>query len=117
MSRARDAGSVTVELAMALPAVVSLLAVLLGVGSAAVGQLRLADGARAGARVAALGFADGEIGAAAAAAAGREVQVGVSRGGGLVTVRCEGQVWVPLLGGFAAGAEAVAACEPARGCG
>jgi hypothetical protein len=104
-------------LAIALPTVISLIAVLMGAGSAAVGQLRLADGARAGARVAALGMADQAVAAAAAGAAGREVSVNVNRGDGLVTVRCAGRVWVPVLGSLGAGAEAVAACEPARGCG
>jgi hypothetical protein len=50
-------------------------------------------------------------------AAGRPVDVGVSRDGGLVKVHCSGSVWIPLLGNRPASADAVAACEPSRGCG
>jgi Flp pilus assembly protein TadG len=113
----REEGAVTVELALALPSVAALLALLVGLGSAAVGQLRVSDAARAGARVAALGRDDGAVAAVAVAAAGVPVEVSVSRSDGLVAVRCQGSVWVPLFGARGASAEAVAACEPARGCG
>ncbi|MDR2113944.1 MAG: pilus assembly protein [Bifidobacteriaceae bacterium] len=112
-----EQGSVTVELAMMLPAVAALAALIIGLGSAAVQQLQLHDAARAGARAAALGQSDSEIGATAGAAAGRAVTVDVERNAGLVTVRCRGTVWLPLLGGRNGEADAVAACEPARGCG
>lgn len=51
----------TAELAVGLPAVVLLLAVLLLTASAASAQLRCADAARTGARVAALGLGDAEV--------------------------------------------------------
>jgi hypothetical protein len=117
MPRRRDEGSVTVELALALPSVVALIALLAGVGSAGVGQLRLADAARSGARAAALGHGDSQVASVASQAAGGAVQVEVGRGDGLVRVRCSGPLWVPLLGARTLSAEAVAACEPARGCG
>ncbi|WP_456847646.1 TadE/TadG family type IV pilus assembly protein, partial [Cellulomonas sp. P5_C6] len=53
----RDRGSVTAELAVGLPAVALLLVAVLTVGAAAVAQTRCTDGARAGARAAALGEA------------------------------------------------------------
>lgn len=58
-----DAGAVTAELALALPAVVLVVAVLLVTAAAASAQLRCADGARTGARVAALGQSDAEVAA------------------------------------------------------
>jgi Flp pilus assembly protein TadG len=117
MRRGEDRGSVTVELAMTLPAVVSLVAVLAGVGAAVSQQLQLADGARVGARVAALGQTNAAVTSAASEAAGGSVQVGVEREGGLVSVTCRRQVDVPLLGSRTMAARAVAACEPSRGCG
>jgi Flp pilus assembly protein TadG len=117
MSQRRDEGTVTVELALALPSVILLIALLAGVGSAAVGQLSLADAARAGARVAALGHGDAEVAAVASRAARVPVDVRVSRADGLVTVQCQGTVWIPVAGTRGLSAEAVAACEPARGCG
>ena len=47
------AGSVTAELALALPSVVLLLAVVLAAGDVVAGQIRCVDAARAGARAAA----------------------------------------------------------------
>jgi hypothetical protein len=108
---------VTVELALALPAVVALLGLLAGFGSAAVSQLQAHDAARAGARAAALGWTDAEVAAVAAQAAGGPVKVAVSRANGLVTVECAGTAAIPLLGAQAVTALAVAACEPSRGCG
>ncbi|MDR2564786.1 MAG: hypothetical protein LBC97_01760 [Bifidobacteriaceae bacterium] len=117
MAGRSDRGSITAELALTLPAVVGLMAIVLVIGSAAVSQLAVAGGARAGARAAALGQNDTEIQAAAQAVAGGGVTVQVSRGDGLVRVTCARAVPVPPFGHRLAHAEAVAACEPARGCG
>ncbi|MDR2348918.1 MAG: pilus assembly protein [Bifidobacteriaceae bacterium] len=112
-----EAGAVTVELALTLPAVVSLLALLAGFGSAAASNLQVHDAARAGARIAALGGSDAEVAAVASQAAGRAVTVSVSRADGLVSVECTALTAIPLLGSRELAARAVAACEPGRGCG
>ncbi|HMO12377.1 MAG TPA: TadE family type IV pilus minor pilin, partial [Actinotalea sp.] len=63
----------TAELAVALPGVVLVVAVLLATLAAAGLQLRAAEAARTGARVAALGLGDGAVSTAA-----REVAPGSS---------------------------------------
>ena len=50
-----DGGTVTAEFALALPAVMIVLALILGTGQALVAQLRCVDAARAAARLAARG--------------------------------------------------------------
>lgn len=96
----RDRGSVTAELAVGLPAVVLVLVALLVVSSAAVAQTRCADGARAGARSAALGEDDATVVATARRVAGGDAAVSVSRSGGWVSVTVSDDVgpWqgVPL---------------------
>lgn len=74
-----DTGAVTAELALALPAVVLVVAVLLVTAAAASAQLRCADGARAGARVAALGQSDAEVAAVVQRVAGSGAVVEVHR--------------------------------------
>ena len=65
--RARDdRGAVTAELAVALPAVVLVVAVLLVTVGAAGAQLRAAEAARTAARLAAFGESDDPVTAAAA---------------------------------------------------
>ena len=66
----RDAGAITAELALALPAVVLVLAVLLVTAAAGAAQLRAADAARTGARLAALGHTDAQVAAAVRQIAG-----------------------------------------------
>lgn len=78
-TRGREAGTVTAELALALPAVVLVLAVLLVTASASAAQLACLDGARAGARVAAIGRPDTEVAAAARRVAGGTATVAVRR--------------------------------------
>jgi len=56
-----DAGAVTAELAVALPAVVLVVAVVLVTLAAGGLQLRTAEAARTGARLAALGVSDAEV--------------------------------------------------------
>jgi hypothetical protein len=112
-----DRGAITAELALALPAVVALMAVVLAVASAALGQLTMVGAARAGARAAALGHDDVQIEAAAGVIGGDGISVTISRGGGLVRVTCARPLAVPPFGQRLASAQAVAACEPTRGCG
>ncbi|GAB7191614.1 hypothetical protein NUM3379_23220 [Kineococcus sp. NUM-3379] len=95
---AGDAGGATAELAVALPAVVLVLAVVLGAGRVAVAQLQCTDAARAGARVAARGEAAGVVRAAAGALAPAGARITVSGGGAGVLVRVEADVEVAGTG-------------------
>lgn len=82
----RDRGAVTAEVALALPAVVLVLAVVLVTVAAGAAQLRCADGARAGARAAAIGESPAAVRAAAQRVAGDEAHVLVQPDGRWVTV-------------------------------
>lgn len=82
----RDRGAVTAELALGLPAVVLVLAVVLVTVAAGAAQLRCADGARAGARAAAIGEAPAQV---------REAAARVAGAGARVTIRPEGE-WVTV---------------------
>jgi len=109
-----ERGSVTVELALALPAVALLLAAVLALTSAAVGQLRCADAARAGARAAALGEPPDEVRAIAGHVAGPAADIGIDAQNGWVTVTVSRAV---VAGPFAgaplrAHASATARVEP-----
>lgn len=75
----RDRGAVTAELALALPAVVLVLALLLVTVGGLTAKLRCADAARGAARVAALGQTDGEIAAVAQRIAGPGSTITVTR--------------------------------------
>ncbi len=88
MRRVRDPeqGSVTAELAVALPAVALLLVALLLVGAVSSARLRCADAARAGARAAALGEVDTEVARVARHIAGDDAAVSVRRDGEWATV-------------------------------
>lgn len=109
----RDAGAVTAELALALPAVVLVLAVLLVTAAASAAQLRAADAARTGARLAALGYSDGQVVAAVGQVGGR-ADVRVRREPPWVVVEVVGQgpgAW--FTGGpLAVSASATAWVEP-----
>lgn len=107
----RDRGSVTAELAAALPvAVLLLLTGLTGV-SAVITELRCVDAAREAARAA----ARGEPGVPAglrAAPAGATVDVTVDGDTVRATVRATVHPLGPYLPGFAVDGSAVAAMEP-----
>lgn len=89
MNRRRDGGQATVELALVLPVVALLLLAVVQVTVVARADVVTVHAAREGARVAAVGAADGEIRAAALARSnlpvGR-VAVGISRDAETVTV-------------------------------
>lgn len=76
----------TAELALALPAVVLVLAVVLVTVAAGAAQLRCVDAARAGARAAAIGEAAGEVTAVVRRVAGERALVSVQEDGAWVTV-------------------------------
>ncbi|MCC2309486.1 TadE family type IV pilus minor pilin [Cellulomonas chengniuliangii] len=82
----RERGSATAELAVALPAVVVLLVALLVLASAATTQLRCADAARAGARIAALGEDEAAVDEVVTRLAGARAEVELGRDGDWVTV-------------------------------
>jgi len=110
----RERGTVTAELALGLPAVVGVLLAVLLLATAATTQLRCADGARAGARAAALGEDAATVSATAVRVAGPGATVRVARDGGWVTVTVRRPVSTAPLGGatWTAQARATARVEP-----
>ncbi|GAA4419722.1 hypothetical protein GCM10023169_10680 [Georgenia halophila] len=114
--RRGDHGSVTAELAVVLPAVVMLLAVLLTAAAAAGTQVRVSDAARAAARAAALGESEAAVVAVARDLAGEGAAVVVSHEAEYVLVEVSHEI--PGLLGMAdleAGASARAMPEPGVG--
>ena len=114
--RRTDAGMVTAETAVALPALVVVLVFALWSVTAVTAQLRCVDAARIGARALARGDAPASAVAAARAAAPEGARVVVSRSGDLVVVdvlaatRLPGR-WSGLLPGVALSGRAVASIE------
>lgn len=112
-----EAGSVTAELALVLPAVVVVLLVCATLGAAALGQLRCADAARAAARAAAIGEPIAVVEDVARDLAGAGAQVTVTRDGAWLEVRVSrpvagGPAW---LGELRAQGSARAWVEPGAG--
>ncbi|MFS0700479.1 TadE family type IV pilus minor pilin [Cellulomonas sp. 179-A 4D5 NHS] len=109
-----DRGSVTAELAVALPAVVLVLVAVVVLAASALTQLRCADAARAGARAAAIGDDEAGVRATAARVAGAGADVSVVRTGDWVTVSVSDAVVSSGLrtGPLVARASAVAWVEP-----
>lgn len=108
----RDQGSVTAELATALPAVVVVLAAVLAVGSAVGGQVRCQDAARAAARLTARHEPAGAVaGAVQRIAPGSRLAV---REGARVVTEVSTRLVLPLPGspGLTLHATAVAVPEP-----
>lgn len=114
--RAPDGGYATAELAVLLPALVLLLAVLLWGVQAGAAQLRCVDAAREGARAAARGEPAEAVREAALRAGPPGARVRVDEEGELVRVRVEARSVGPGRLGAALGvgvaAEAVARREP-----
>jgi hypothetical protein len=117
MDRHGDRGTVTAELAVALPAAVVVLALMLwGVGAAGA-QLRCIDAARAAARAAARGESTAAAVAAARAIAPWGAHVVVRRGAGAVTVNVTATVRPPgprvsAIPGLTVRGSAVSSTEP-----
>lgn len=86
--RQRDAGMVTAEFAVAMPALVFVLAFALGTIGLALDEVRCVDAARAGARLAARGEPIPAVTAEAARLAPRGSRI-VVRNGAQVTVEVE----------------------------
>ncbi|MGO4383098.1 TadE family type IV pilus minor pilin [Specibacter sp. RAF43] len=91
-------GSVTAELAVVLPALTVLLALLFLGAGAAILQLRLEDGARAGVRALARGEESALAVELATRAAGEQVSVSLGVSGGFATVTVTGTLSGPLAG-------------------
>jgi hypothetical protein len=85
-------GAVTAEFAVALPAVMLLLALLLAGSAAGVTQLRLEEAARAGARALARGEDAGAVGVIVRQLAGDSAASAVASDGDWLTVTVSGRV-------------------------
>ena len=91
-------GSVTAELAVVLPAVTALLAILLLSVSAGMLQLRLEEGARAGARALARGDSSAQILDTVSRVSGADASVSMAVSGGYATVSVSGRTGGVLSG-------------------
>ena len=111
---AASRGTVTAEFAVAIPAVIVLLGVLLSAVAAGVSQLRAEEAARAAARSLARGGGADGAGQEVSRIAGPEAAHTVEAAGAIVTVR----VTLPVPGPLAAAAglrASAAASLPAEG--
>ncbi|MHA7268530.1 TadE family type IV pilus minor pilin [Arthrobacter sp. HLT1-20] len=93
-----ERGSVTAEVAVVLPAITALLALLLLGVSAGMLQLRLEEGARAGARALARGDPPALVLDLVSRVAGESVDVSMASAGGYATVTVRGKVEGVLSG-------------------
>ncbi|RKN43055.1 TadE family type IV pilus minor pilin [Streptomyces hoynatensis] len=110
-ARGRDRGYVTAEAALAVPALVLLLGMLLWGLAAVTVQLRCSDAARAGARAAARGEEAAAVADVARSAAPGGAVVRVEREGGLYRVRVTARTLGPGPLALRLGGEAVAHAE------
>ncbi|TLM72333.1 TadE family type IV pilus minor pilin [Pseudarthrobacter sp. NamB4] len=92
----RSRGAVTAEFAVTLPAVLLLLAMLLAGASAGVTQLRLEEGARAGARALARGDDPATVEAIVRTLSGTSASAAVSAEGEWLSVTVTDRVGGPL---------------------
>lgn len=93
--RRADGGSVTAETALAFPAVIVVLAVLLGAGQVVINQIRCVDAARAGARAAARAESQTQVSYLTRALAPPAATIGVTQGSNLVRVEISGVTDIP----------------------
>lgn len=111
--RRGDAGTVTAELAVAVPAVLLVLAYCLTGLALAVDQVRCVDAARVAARAASRGEPAAQVRAVALDLAPERSRVDISSGGRTVTVTVVAPRRADLLPGLPTGrGEATAALEP-----
>lgn len=102
-------GSVTAEFAVAVPAIIVLLSILLGAGSAAVCQVRAEEAARAAARTLARGEGPAAVAREVARVAGTGAEHTIDSSAGVVTVRVSTAVPGPVAA--AAGLRATASAS------
>lgn len=112
-----ERGAVTAELALVLPAVVTVLLVCCAVAAAVLGQVRCADAARAAARAAAIGEPAAVVVTVARELAGPDAEVVVDADGGWVEVVVSRPLatGLPGAGALRARAGARAWVEPGAG--
>ncbi|MDQ0922081.1 Flp pilus assembly protein TadG [Pseudarthrobacter sp. W1I19] len=96
LRRAAERGAVTAEFAVTLPAVVLLLAMLLSGAAAGVTQLRLEEGARAGARALARGDDAAAVERIVRTLSGTSASAAVAADGEWLNVTVTGRVGGPL---------------------
>ncbi|MDR6508893.1 TadE family type IV pilus minor pilin [Arthrobacter oryzae] len=92
----KDHGAVTAEFAVALPAVLLLLALLLAGSAAGITQLRFEEAARAGARALARGEDAGAVDGIVRQLAGASASVSVGAEGEWLSVTVSGRVSGPV---------------------
>ncbi|QCO99780.1 pilus assembly protein TadE [Arthrobacter sp. 24S4-2] len=92
----KDRGAVTAEFAVALPAVILLLALLLAGAAAGITQLRLEEAARAGARALARGEDAGAVDGIVRHLAGASASSSVAADGEWLSVTVSGRVSGPV---------------------
>jgi Flp pilus assembly protein TadG len=109
--RARESGYATAEAAMALPALLVVLALAVGVVSCVGAQLRCVDAAREAARVAARGDSDALARRAGTEVAPRGSRVQITHRGARVEVRVATEVHLRRLPGVHVRALAAAEVE------
>ncbi|GAA1124633.1 TadE family type IV pilus minor pilin [Arthrobacter flavus] len=97
LGKVRQRGAVTAEIAIALPSLVLLLALLLGTVTAGLTQLRLEEAARAGAREVVRGEPMVQVQTTVRRLAGGNVQLDLVDDGGWSTVTVTSRLAVPLL--------------------
>jgi Flp pilus assembly protein TadG len=112
--RTDDRGAVTVEAALALCSLVTVLALMLAAVSAVAVQLRCVDAAREAARLTARGEQD-RAEHLARRIAPRGATVGVTVHGDEILARVSANPVAGLLPGIDVGAEAAAVMEPVEG--
>lgn len=87
----------TAEVAVAFPAVIALLAVILAAAALGMSQLRIEEAARAGAREVMRGESAAVVGATIRRIAGEQAHIAVSSGEDFSTVTVTTTVEVPVL--------------------
>lgn len=111
-----ERGSVTAELALTLPAVVVALLAVLAAAAIGTAQVRCIDGARAGARAAAMGQDVATVTSLAVQSAGAGTTAAVSvLGSGLAQVTVSRELALPWGGSLLLSASAAAPIEPEGG--
>ncbi|WP_103528932.1 TadE family type IV pilus minor pilin [Streptomyces sp. SM12] len=108
----RDGGYVTAEAALAVPALVAVLAMVLWGVAAGMVRQECADAARAGARALARGEPASDVRTLALAVAPSGARVRLSQDGELHRVRVEATSWGPNAISLSVAADAVAQVEP-----
>lgn len=98
--RGQDDGAVTAEVAVAFPAVIALLSVVLAAATLGISQLRIEEAARAGAREIMRGEPSEAVAATVERIAGRDASFVVHPGSAGSTLTVSSRLDVPVLNLF-----------------